>query len=90
MGRRGKPLNRTLEVFFGDAFQIDGSRLNSCIRNLTGGKMGIPWAGNVLVMRPEEPLYRSERWHDATMEDLAPMTRFFQEYNDEEGIKAFL
>jgi hypothetical protein len=85
LGRKGPALNRTLAVFFGDAFLIDGSRPNRCIQCLTGGKMHLLWSGNIVVMRAEEPIYRVERWNNATMEDIIPMVRFFHEYHDSEA-----
>lgn len=82
MGRKGPSLNRTLVIFFGDAFSIDGSRPNRCIQSLTMGRMNIPWAGNLLVFRAREPTSLVERYEGATMEDVKPMTVFFRDYSD--------
>ncbi|KAJ6606614.1 hypothetical protein DFH09DRAFT_820865, partial [Mycena vulgaris] len=51
LGSHGPLLQHALVVFYGSEFQIDGSPRNRCIMNLTGGRMAIPWAGNVMVVR---------------------------------------
>ncbi|KAJ7189846.1 hypothetical protein GGX14DRAFT_580338 [Mycena pura] len=81
LGSHGPVLDRALVVMYGSEFQLDSSPLNQCIAGLTGGRMSIPWAGNVLVLRQKGRLY-SEMYESATMEDVDAMTRFFQEYKD--------
>jgi len=83
MGGHGPPLERALVVMYGSNFQLDGSPLNQCIAGLTGGRMFVPWAGNVLVLRQKGPLY-SETYEDATMADVAAMSRFFEQYSDQD------
>lgn len=80
LGRQGRLLDRALVVIYGSDFQLDGS-LNQCIVGLTGGRISVPWAGNVLVLRQQGRLY-SETYESATMEDVAAMSRFFEEYED--------
>ncbi|KAJ7702431.1 hypothetical protein B0H17DRAFT_923573 [Mycena rosella] len=81
LGSHGSQLDHALVVMYGSDFQLDGSAQNECIAGLTGGRMPIPWAGNVLVLRQKGRLY-SETWESATMEDVAAMSRFFEEYRD--------
>ncbi|KAJ7273361.1 hypothetical protein C8J57DRAFT_1179225 [Mycena rebaudengoi] len=81
MGSHGPPLGRMLVVMYGGAFQVDGSPQNECIASLTRQWMHVPWAGNVLVLRQEGEVI-CDRYQSATMEDLEPMVKFFEEYED--------
>ncbi|KAJ7445819.1 hypothetical protein B0H11DRAFT_2086993 [Mycena galericulata] len=81
LGSYGRLLERPLVVLYGSDFQLDGSPPNQCIISLTGGRMSIPWAGNVLVLRQKGPLY-SETYESATMLDVVAMSKFFEEYQD--------
>ncbi|KAJ7070370.1 hypothetical protein B0H15DRAFT_935239 [Mycena belliarum] len=51
LGSNGPLLEKALVVMYGSEFQVDGSPQNRCIAGLTGSRMAIPWAGNVLVLR---------------------------------------
>ncbi|KAJ7470405.1 hypothetical protein FB451DRAFT_336696 [Mycena latifolia] len=82
LGSHGPSLDHALVVMYGGDFQVDGSPRNKCIAALTGGRMSIPWAGNVLVLRQKGRLY-SELYESASMEDdVDAMSRFFEEYRD--------
>jgi len=81
LGSHGPLLDHALVVMYGAEFQVDGSPRNQCIARLTGGRMSIPWAGNVLVLRQKGRLH-SETYESATIDDVAPMSRFFEEHED--------
>ncbi|KAJ7632299.1 hypothetical protein FB45DRAFT_745064 [Roridomyces roridus] len=78
-GGRLYPHEHALAVMHGSEFRLDGSPLNQCIVNLTGGRMCIPWAGNVLVLR-EKGCLHSEIYEDASMADIAVMSNFFETF----------
>ncbi|KAJ7756784.1 hypothetical protein DFH07DRAFT_742304 [Mycena maculata] len=81
IGSHGHLLERPLVVMYGSDFRVDNSPLNQCIAGITGGRMGIPWAGNVLVLRQKGRLYY-ETYESASMEDASAMAKFFEEYQD--------
>ncbi|KAJ6513782.1 hypothetical protein C8R47DRAFT_1091823 [Mycena vitilis] len=78
-GAHGRLLEHALVVLY----SCEWSEIprNQCIAALTGGRMGIAWAGNVLVLRQKGRLY-SETYESAKMEDVGAMSRFFEEYRD--------
>jgi len=79
LGSHGPTLERPLVVMYsGDWSEL--SR-NQCVVELTRGRMGVPWAGNVLVLRQKGKLY-AETYESARMEDVNAMQRFFEEYRD--------
>ncbi|KAJ7849061.1 hypothetical protein B0H14DRAFT_2356350 [Mycena olivaceomarginata] len=78
-GSYGPPLERPLVVIYSDNWS--GLSKNQCIAELTGGKMGVQWAGNVLVLRQKGELY-AETYESARTEDMVAMKRFFEEYRD--------
>ncbi|KAF8185012.1 hypothetical protein K438DRAFT_1837263 [Mycena galopus ATCC 62051] len=80
LGSGGPALARPLVVMYSSDWS--GLRKNQCIKGLTGGRMGVPWAGNVLVLRQKGKLY-AETYESVKMEeDVDAMTRFFEEYQD--------
>jgi hypothetical protein len=79
LGSHGPVLERALVVMYSSEWS-ELSR-NQCIEGLTGGRMDVPWAGNVLVLRQKGRLY-AETYESARMEDVAAMSRFFEEYQD--------
>ncbi|KAJ7043315.1 hypothetical protein C8F04DRAFT_1074390 [Mycena alexandri] len=79
LGSYGPALDHALLVIYHD-YWANESR-NQCIEELTGGRMGIAWAGNVVVLRQKGRLY-SNTYESAKLEDIAAMTRFFGEHQD--------
>ncbi|KAJ7771829.1 hypothetical protein B0H16DRAFT_1514890 [Mycena metata] len=79
LGSHGPALDQALIVFHHD--YLGDKKRNQCIEELTSGRMGIAWAGNVFVLRQKGGLY-SEAYESAKMEDVAAMTRFLAEYED--------
>ncbi|KAJ7684766.1 hypothetical protein DFH06DRAFT_1156579 [Mycena polygramma] len=78
-GAHGRLLEHALVVLYSSEWS-DIPR-NQCIADLTGRRMGIAWAGNVLVLRQKGRLY-SEMYESAKMEDVEAIARFFEEYRD--------
>jgi hypothetical protein len=48
---RKRRLPNFLYIYHRDTFLKDGSKLNQGIVKVTGGKLGHPWAGNIIVLR---------------------------------------
>ena len=47
-------MENTLQFYYRDEFLTDGSKLNECVRKITGGMAGHCWAGPMLVMKVEK------------------------------------
>jgi hypothetical protein len=49
-------MEHTLQFYYRDTFQFDGSELNECVGKITDGKaaQAHAWAGPMLVMKVEE------------------------------------
>jgi len=79
LGSHGAALERPLVVMYSSEWSE--LQRNQCVADLTGGRMGVPWAGNVLVLRQKGKLY-AETYESARMEDVEAMKKFFEEYQD--------
>ncbi|KAJ6500378.1 hypothetical protein C8R45DRAFT_820238 [Mycena sanguinolenta] len=79
MGSNGPALERPLVVMYSSDWS--GMEKNRCVAELTGGRMSVPWAGNVLVLRQKGKLY-AETYESAKLEDVDAMKRFFEAYED--------
>ncbi|PBK92194.1 hypothetical protein ARMGADRAFT_967528 [Armillaria gallica] len=81
-GANGPSLGYTLVFWFDDNFLSNGSAINRCIETVTEGNAAHPWSGNVFALRARE--LGSEFYSNAVMEeDLAPLVRYFEDYNRE-------
>jgi len=80
-GINGAELGRGLCLMYDDNSMINGSPLNRCIVDVTGGRAGHPgqWWGNVLGLRMKGRSY--DFYESADMEeDLKPFVTYFEEY----------
>jgi hypothetical protein len=48
---------------------------------VTGGRAGHPWCGNILVLRMESPGTHNFHMNVNMKEDLKPIVTYFEEYN---------
>ncbi|KAH9480156.1 Programmed cell death protein 2 [Psilocybe cubensis] len=81
MGINGPDLGRTLCFFYDDNSIINRLPLNRCIVNMTGGKAGHVWCGNIFGLRSKDHTYFNE-YNDAVLEeDLEPFVAYFDQYN---------
>jgi len=51
-------MKNMLQFYFRDNFMNDGSKLNECVRKITGGKAAHPWAGPILVLKAKRCVFR--------------------------------
>jgi hypothetical protein len=74
----GPELGRLLGFLYDDNFLPNGAPLNRCIENVTGGKAGRRWHGNILGLRMEG--YSYDLYASVDMEeDLKPFLVWFEE-----------
>ena len=79
-GINGSELGRGLCFMYDDNFSINGSPLNRCVVEVTGGKAGHQWCGNILALRMKDFSY--DFYESVVMEeDLKPFVTYFDEYN---------
>ena len=79
-GINGPELGRGLCFRYDDNSFINGSPLNRCVVEATGGKAGHPWCGNILALRMKNSSY--DFYESAVMEeDLNPFVMYFDEYS---------
>ncbi|KAF8266593.1 hypothetical protein EI94DRAFT_1701620 [Lactarius quietus] len=83
-GINGPGLGRRLCFWYDDNFLRNGLPLNRCIVEVTGGRAGHPWCGNIVALRLDNscPLYSSsDIYTNMDMkEDLKPLVTYFEEY----------
>lgn len=80
LGINGPELGRGLCFLYDDNFMMNGLPLNRCIVNVTGGKAGHQWCGNVLALRMES-LDSYDLYASVDMEeDLKLFVTYFEEY----------
>jgi hypothetical protein len=80
-GINGPELGRGLCLMYDDNFSMNGSPLNRCIMDITGGRTGHAWCGNVLALRMKS-LNSYEFYAKVDMEeDIKPCVTYFEEYN---------
>ena len=78
-GINGPELGRSLCFIHDDNFMNNGSPLNRCIVNVTGGMAGHRWCGNILGLRMKGQSY--DFYENVDMEeDLKPFMTYFEEY----------
>ncbi|KAN0123655.1 hypothetical protein V8E53_015925 [Lactarius tabidus] len=78
-GINGPALGRTLCFIYDDDFLINGSPLNRCIVDVTGGRARHRWCGNILGLR--RPYTYGFYANVDMQEDLKPFVTYFEEYN---------
>ena len=76
LGINGPALGRGLCFRYDDNFAINGSPLNRCIVEITGGRAEHPWCGNILGLRWKHDSYESV----VMEEDLKLFVTYFDEY----------
>lgn len=69
-----------LYLAFNDCFAIDGSPLNLCAYQLTGGRGHTDWGGNLVGYRAREPADSLTQFMDVSMNDLAAFVRFLEDH----------
>ena len=81
-GINGPDLGRNLCFEYDDNSMINGSPLNRCILEITGGRAGHSWCGNILGFRMKSPPYAvDDEFTNVDMEeDLKPFVTYFDEY----------
>jgi len=80
-GINGPTLGRGLCFFYDDNFLMNGLPLNRCIVDVTEGRVGHQWCGNILALRMES-LHSFDFYEGVNMEeDLKPLVTYFEEYN---------
>jgi len=82
----GPDLGRLLGFLYDDNFSINGSPLNRCIEDVTEGKAGRQWRGNILGLRMKDFSY--DFYASVNMEeDLKPFLIWFEEnYKVQSGL----
>jgi hypothetical protein len=80
-GINGPQLGRGLCLMYDDNFSINGSPLNRCVADVTGGRAGHPWCGNILALRMKSPGSYDFFASVDMKEDLKPVVTYFEEYN---------
>ena len=79
LGINGPGLGRGLCLVYDENFMINGSPLNRCIVEVTGGRAGHQWCGNLLGLRMKGHSY--DFYESVDMEeDLKPFVTYFEEY----------
>jgi hypothetical protein len=66
---------------YDDNFSMNRSPLNRCVVEVTGGRAGHPWCGNILALRMESPGTHNFHMNVNMKEDLKPIVTYFEEYN---------
>lgn len=85
-GQLGPPLpnGRQLQLFYNDAFLIDGSPFNQCVANVTKGRAPHTWADGIFVVRREagaSQFASDAGYEDAVMdEDLGYVIQYLEDY----------
>ncbi|KAI0720250.1 hypothetical protein C8T65DRAFT_8435 [Cerioporus squamosus] len=67
-----------LYLAFNDCFAIDGSPINRCAEQLTGGSSSTEWRGNLVGYCAREPADTLTQFLDVSMSDLAQYVRFLK------------
>ena len=81
LGINGPKLGRGLCFKYDENFMMNQLPLNRCIVEVTGGKAGHQWCGNILALRMES-LYSYDFYASVDMEeDLKLFVTYFDEYN---------
>ena len=79
-GINGPELGRGLIFFYDECSFINGSSLNRCIVDVTGGRAGHQWCGNILALRMMKG-HSYDFYESVDMEeDLKPFVTYFEEY----------
>ena len=77
---RGFDLYYTVQVICRDTFLIDGSKPNSCVMEITKGKMTHDWRGPILVMRQPGTEIDPDFYEDVTAAELRIVVDYFLSY----------
>ena len=84
-GIDGPELGRGLCLLYDDNFTLNGSPVNRCIMDVTGGKAkcraGHRWCGNVLGLRMRSLDSYEFNTNVDMEEDLQPFVRYFEDYD---------
>jgi len=78
-GINGPELGRGLCFVYDDNSLVNGSPLNRCIVEVTGGRAEHPWSGNILGLRRKN---FSHYFYESVVmeEDLKPFVTYLDEY----------
>jgi len=81
-GINGPELGRGLCFIYDENVLINGSPLNRCIVDVTGGRAGHQWCGNILALRMGgSNSFSYDFYKNVDMqEDLKPLVTYFEEY----------
>ncbi|KAF8803268.1 hypothetical protein BYT27DRAFT_7145292 [Phlegmacium glaucopus] len=80
-GINGPELGRGLCFQYDDNFSMNRLPLNRCVVNVTEGRAGHQWCGNILALRMKS-LHSYDYYKNVNMqEDLKPLVKYFEEYN---------
>jgi hypothetical protein len=77
---RGFNLDHTVEVVGRETFLIDGSKSNSCVMEITKGKMTHDWRGPIVVLRQPGTEIDPRFYEDVTAADLRIVVDYFLSY----------
>jgi hypothetical protein len=77
---RGFNLDHTVEVVGRETFLIDGSKSNSCVIEITKGKMTHDWRGPIVVLRQPGTEIDPRFYEDVTAADLRIVVDYFLSY----------
>jgi hypothetical protein len=77
---RGFDLDHTVEVVCRETFLIDGSKPNSCVMEITKGKMTHDWRGPIVVLRQPGTAMDPRFYEDVTAADLRIVVDYFVSY----------
>ncbi len=77
---RGFNLHYTVQVICRDTFLIDGSKSNSCVMEITKGKMTHDWRGPIVVMRQPGTEIDPRFYEDVTAAELGIVVDYFLSY----------
>ena len=81
-GFDGPELGRGLCIMYDDNFVMNGLPLNRCIMDVTGGRAGQRWRGNILGLRMKGDSDNDNFYANVDIEeDLKPFVTYFEEYN---------
>ncbi|KAF9453326.1 hypothetical protein P691DRAFT_649844, partial [Macrolepiota fuliginosa MF-IS2] len=68
-----------LHMIYDDEFMINGSALNRCIQQFTGGRTKHQWGGNVMAVRADH-MCEHQFWDAKLEEDLPALMYHFLTY----------
>jgi hypothetical protein len=82
-GTNGSKRGVSFCFMYDDNFLINGSPLNRCIVDVTGGRAGYPWCGNILALRTKSPFNCDFYANVDIQEDIKVFVTIFEKYVQE-------